>query len=314
MGNYVNVDRLEFVVTYRCNSHCKHCLLGEDKRGREPASINTQLATRIVEEVTKEYSPTSIMTFGGEPLLFPEAVCAIHKSAKAGGIGRRDIITNAGHPREEREFRVLANRLAESGVTHAAVSVDGFHQEYIPVSVVEHNVQALLDAGIYVAWNPCWVISQKHVNPWNERTMSILNELSHLPVTESYGNNVQFEGNALHWLGDFMPPKTIDPKGICEDVPYANRLDNVTSVSVEPDGSILACKEVVIGNANEKDVVNLLRNYDPYKNPVTEAILHVGISELATFAQRRGVSPDSTGYYSICDMCVSLRRKIAKVS
>ena len=256
------------------------------------------------------------MTFGGEPLLFPEVVCAIHETAKFCGIVRREIITNAGYPRSETGFRRLANRLAESGVTHAAVSVDSFHQEYIPISIIEHNVRALIDAGISVDWDPCWFISEKDNNPWNERTRAVLSELSHLPVpavTESEGNIVQPAGNALNWLNDFIPPKTLVPEGTCEDVPYANRLDKVTSISIEPDGSISVCKEFSIGNAGQRDIVEILRSYDPYQIPEMRAILQGGVAKLAELACARGVEPDPTGYYSICDMCISLRGKLSNL-
>lgn len=35
------------------------------------------------------------MTFGGEPLLYPEVVCKIHKAAEEMGIPERTIITNS---------------------------------------------------------------------------------------------------------------------------------------------------------------------------------------------------------------------------
>ena len=251
------------------------------------------------------------MTFGGEPLLFPEVVCAIHEAAKTSGIGRREIIANAGWPRSEAKFRAVALKLAESGVTNIAVSVDGFHQEHIPIGLIERNVRSLLDAGISVGWNPCWVISKEHRNPWNERTKSVIRDLGHLPVPEAYGNTVQPAGNALKWLRNFMPPKTAMPIGSCEDVPYAGRLDQVTSISVEPDGSISVCKEFAIGNAKQRDVVDILQSYNPYEIPEMKAILHGGTAGLAEFVYRRGIVPDPNGYYSICDMCIDLRRKLA---
>ena len=36
----------------------------------------------------------SLMTFGGEPLLYPDTVCAIHRTGREMGIGRRQVITN----------------------------------------------------------------------------------------------------------------------------------------------------------------------------------------------------------------------------
>jgi hypothetical protein len=314
LSKYINVERIEFVITFRCNSHCKHCSVDRGKRGLKPAAINSELATQIVKKVAREYSPTSVMTFGGEPLLFPEVVCAIHEAAKTSGISRREIITNAGWPRSETGFRAVALKLAESGVTDVAVSVDGFHQEHIPIDVVEHNVRALVDAGISVGWNPCWVISKDHRNPWNERTKSVLRDLGHLPVTESYGNTVYPAGNALKWLLDFMPSKTAMPIGSCEDVPYAGRLDQVTSISVEPDLSISVCKQFAIGNAGESDVLDILQSYNPYEIHEMKAILHGGTTDLREFAYRKGIALDPSGYYSICDMCIDLRRKLAKLS
>lgn len=316
MTKYIDVKRLEFMVTYECNSHCKHCLLGEEKRGLKPKSISSELAVRIVKEVTRDYSPSSLMTFGGEPLLFPEVVCSIHQAAKEQGIGSREIITNAGYPRSESEFKKVANRLAESGVTRADVSVDSFHQEYIPVSIVEHNTRSLVDAGIPVFWNPAWVGSMTEKNPWNERTWTILNQLAHLPVppvTELSGNSIQPEGNALKWLSEFLPSKIPNPEGRCEDVPYTSRLDKITGISVEPDGSVLVCKEFVIGNAQQEDLGEILKRYDPYQVPEMKAILERGIDGLAEFALERGIEVRTGEYYSICDKCVDTRRKLKKL-
>ena len=315
LNKFLIVDRIEFMVTYRCNSHCKHCQIEQDKRASHPAMIDEGLAVRIVRDVAQAYSPRSIMTFGGEPLLFPDVVCAIHETAKANGIGKREVITNAGWPRSEAEFRAVAFKLADSGVSDMYISVDGFHQEYIPLAIVEGNVRSLVDAGIpRLRWNPCWVVSKEHDNPWNRRTKSILQALAHLPVPESDGNIVQPEGNALMWLRDFMPPKIPIPTDSCGDMPYTGRLDKVRSISVEPEGGIAVCDEFVIGNAGLCDIVEMLQSYDPYRIPEMKALLEGGVAGLAKLARTKGVEADPNGYYSICDMCTSLRRRLAKLA
>lgn len=255
------------------------------------------------------------MTFGGEPLLFPDTVCAIHEAARANGIGRREIITNAGWPRSEAEFRTVAFKLADSGITDIAISVGCFHQEHIPLTVVERNVKSLKDAGIpELGWNPCWVVSREHDNPLNRRTREILGQLEHLDVPESFGNNVQPSGNALIYLWEYMPSKVSGPAGSCEDVPYAQRLDKVSNISVEPDGSITVCKDLVVGNARTREINKILRSYNPYTIPEIAAILRGGMSQLIELVRTQGVEPDPDGYYSVCDMCISLRRNMAKAS
>jgi len=310
LSKYVDIKRIEFVVTWQCNSRCKHCSVADQKFSR-PSVIDADVAIKIVKEITGAYSPTSIMTFGGEPLLYPEVVCAIHRTAADCGIDRREIITNAGWPQSERKFQAVARELADSGVNNIAVSVDAFHQEHIPVEVVAMNASALADAGIPVKWSPCWVISKEHRNPWNERTRAILDELSNTTgIAEGDGNNVQPAGRALKWLREYLLSRTKTPLGTCEDVPYAGRLDRVTCISIEPDADIKVCNEYSIGNASERNVIDILQDYDPYKDPEAEAILAGGTTKLAEYARGKGILPDPDGYYTICDMCVDLRRKL----
>lgn len=306
------LNRIEFVVTWQCNSHCKHCSVIA-KRIKKPVVISSALATKIVQQVTSVHPITSIMTFGGEPLLFPDVVSDIHRAAMANGIRRREIITNSGWTGSENKAYDIASKLAESGVTNIAVSVDAFHQEHIPVDLVKRNVKALIDTGISVVWNPCWLVSETDNNSWNKQTREILDDLSDVGIAVSEGNVVQPSGNALNWLADFLPPRSPNPEGKCEDVPYADRLDNITSISVEPDGNVMVCKELSIGNAAAQNILDLLENYDPHNDPATAAILQGGTTKLTEFARKRGILPDPNGYYSICDKCVDLRRRSARI-
>jgi MoaA/NifB/PqqE/SkfB family radical SAM enzyme len=142
-----------------------------------------------VRKVGKKYNPKSIMTFGGEPLLYPEIVCAIHKEAKNVGIPVRDVITNGSWSRKTEEIQEIAEKLVKSGVNEASVSVDCFHQEFIPLEIVKEAAESLLKAGITrISWNPCWVISKDHDNPYNRKTRAILEQLKDLPVEEGGGS------------------------------------------------------------------------------------------------------------------------------
>ena len=308
---FIRMHRLEFSVTYRCNAHCKHCQVGQDKRTSQPAAIDGELAAQIVHRVASVYPLRSLMTFGGEPLLFPDVVCAIHAAAAQEGIPHRSIITNAGAPRSRAAFQEVACRLAKSGVNAAWISVDAFHQEHIRLEVVERNVRALAAAGIdELVWNPCWVVSQQHDNPWNRRTRDILAALAHLPAKEDAGNVVQPQGYAQSWLADYLPAKVSMPAGTCGDMPYTGLLDDVGSISVEPDGGISVCSDLIIGNAARQDVVEILTSYDPHRIPETRAILEGGMAGLVALARTKGIDPAPEGYYSICDMCMSLRQRM----
>jgi hypothetical protein len=309
MSGFIDIRRLEFSVTYRCNSRCKHCFVTERDRRARPAAIDLDLAVSVVRRVTQRYAPSSIMTFGGEPLLYPDVTCAIHAMARECGIPHRDVITNAGVPRSERKSRDVAHRLAESGITGIWISVDAFHQEYVPLEVVERNVRAYAEAGIpRLVWNPCWVVSTEDDNPWNWRTRQVLAALAHLPVEVDEGNVVQPNGSAPRWLAEYLPARTPMPLGSCEDVPYAGRLDAIGCVSVEPGGEVSICHDWTVGNVGEEDILDLVDCYDPYAIPEARAILQGGVDELVELARSRGIEPDPSGYYSICDLCRSIRQ------
>jgi MoaA/NifB/PqqE/SkfB family radical SAM enzyme len=269
------------------------------------------MAVEIVRKVGEKYSPKSIMTFGGEPLLYPEIVCAIHKEAMDVGIPVRDVITNGFWSRKTEEIQEVAQKLVKSGLNEVSISVDCFHQEFVPLEIVKKAARSLLKAGMRrISWNPCWVVSKDHDNPYNWKTKAILKQLEELPVKASGGNIAQPEGRAILWLKDFLPQKTKTPKGKCGDMPYTEKLDSVKAICVEPDGRIDVCTQFHIGNASETDIIDITENYDPFKIPEAKAIIESGMEGLTNWARKKGVKPDTEGYYNICHMCTDIRRRV----
>jgi MoaA/NifB/PqqE/SkfB family radical SAM enzyme len=311
LGKYLIVDRIEFIVTYLCNSKCGHCQLGEEEKGKMfPSHVDKDKAIEIVRKVGQAYAPKSIMTFGGEPLLYPEIVCAIHQQAKKVGIAIREIITNGFWSTKAERIQEIAQNLAKSGVKEVSISVDGFHQEFIPLKTVKKTANSLIAAGIEpVSWNPCWVVSKDHDNKHNRRTKTILQKLRNLQVEESEGNRVQPKGRACSSLAEYLPPRTSVPKGKCGEMPYTEALDSVKTISVEPDGRVAICENFYIGNAFESDIIDILENYDPFRIPEAKSLLEKGMDGLTKWAKNRGVEPRPEGYYNICHMCTDLRER-----
>ena len=81
MNEYVkNLKRIEFVVTMACTGKCKHCSEGEHVNCT--GHIDKDIAVKAIHEICENYNIESLMTFGGEPLIYPDVVCSIHKTAK----------------------------------------------------------------------------------------------------------------------------------------------------------------------------------------------------------------------------------------
>ena len=103
-----NLNRIEFVVTYACTGRCKHCSEGEHKRQGE--YIDGEAAAEAVYKTAEKYKMDSLMTFGGEPLLYPDVVCNIHKAGKEAGIPKRQLITNGFFSKENEKIEERRER------------------------------------------------------------------------------------------------------------------------------------------------------------------------------------------------------------
>ena len=80
MNEYLkNLDRIEIVVTLACTGRCRHCQNGDPDNAS--GHIDPEAAVKAIRAVCARYEIRTLMTFGGEPLLRPEVVCAIHRAA-----------------------------------------------------------------------------------------------------------------------------------------------------------------------------------------------------------------------------------------
>ena len=111
MNPYIqNLNRIEFVVTLACSGKCRHCSEGDHSAAS--AHIGGEAAAETVRKVAEKYSIKSLMTFGGEPLLYPETVCKIQAAARDIGIPKRQLITNGFFSRDKEKIRQVAQQLA----------------------------------------------------------------------------------------------------------------------------------------------------------------------------------------------------------
>ena len=164
MNQYTrNIERIEFVVTMACTGRCRHCSEGDHEHCS--GHIDAGVAVKAVRDLCGAYAIKSLMTFGGEPLLYPEGVCAIHAAAADLGIGQRQLITNGYFSKDASTIEGVARRLAESGVNNLLLSVDAFHQETIPLEPVLRFAECVARTGIAIKLSPAWLVSREDDNP-----------------------------------------------------------------------------------------------------------------------------------------------------
>lgn len=240
---FVNLGKIEFVITNACTGRCKHCSQGEHTLSG--IHIDGEIAADAVRAVAGSYSIKTVLTFGGEPLLYPEAVYAIHTAAREMGVPRRQLITNGYFTRDTAYMREVVTRLRDIGVNDLLLSVDAFHQETIPIDTVRAFADAVVERGIPIRLQPAWLVSAEDDNPYNIATREILNSFD-IPIND--GNIIFPEGNALKYLSGYFTDGA--PQN-----PYIDDPTDIRSLSVDPDGGILG------GNIYTDGIIDILKKY-----------------------------------------------------
>ena len=249
MNKYLkNLNKIEFVLTNACTGRCKHCSQGDHEKNGE--RIDPRVAADAVMRIAREYDIKTVMTFGGEPMLFPDIVFAIMSAAKAMNVPKRQVITNGYFSNDSEKIRRAAEVLFECGVNDLLLSVDAFHQDTIPIETVREFAVEIKKIGVPIRLQPAWLKSAADDNPYNRKTREILDSLGDLSIPESDGNVIFPEGNALKYLSEYFTDEI--PENPYVDDPY-----DVRCASFSPNGDVLD------GNVYEKDVMEIIRDYTP---------------------------------------------------
>ena len=242
-----NLSKIEFVVTNACTGRCKHCSEGDHAACGE--RIDPQIAADVVRKVAAVYDIKTVMTFGGEPLLYTDAVYAIMTAAKELNIPKRQVITNGYFSKNADKIREVAEGLVLCGVNDLLLSVDAFHQETIPTHIVKQFAAAAKACGIPIRLQPAWLVSATDDNPYNVKTREILSSFAELKIPENKGNVIFPEGNARKYLAEYF-------SATLPENPYAEDPRDVRCLSFLPNGDVLD------GNVYERDITEIIRDYE----------------------------------------------------
>ena len=248
MNRYLKkLNKIEFVITYACTGKCKHCSEGEHSACGE--HIDPQIAADAVIKIVSQYDIKTVMTFGGEPLLYPDSVYAIMSAAKELNIPKRQVITNGYFSRNIDTIRETAEKLRACGVNDLRLSVDAFHQETIPLDTVKIFAGEAKKCGVPITLQPAWLVSRSDDNEYNRKTREILDSFADMDLFVGEGNVIFPEGNALIYFAEYFTDGA--PKN-----PYVDDPRDVRCASFSPNGDVLD------GNVYKNDILDILEDYN----------------------------------------------------
>ncbi|MBR3356991.1 MAG: radical SAM protein [Solobacterium sp.] len=244
-----NLNRIEFVVTDACTGKCIHCQQGSHERFA--GHIDAGIAVDAVRKICANYTIESLMTFGGESLLFPDIVCQIQRAAAELGIPQRQIITSGYFSVSHQKTEETVRNIADSGVNDLLLSVDAFHQETIPLEPVLYFAECCVRYKIPIRLSPAWLVSPQDQNLYNIRTRKILQEFESLHIPMGSGDIVFPSGNARIYLKEYFDEDTP------ESSPYDEDPEDIRSISFSADGTVLN------GSVYTADILEIIKSYRP---------------------------------------------------
>ena len=305
---YLNIERIEFIVTYHCTGRCLHCSVG-DMLGycKDGHNVDGAAAADAIKRLKQMFPVTSVMTFGGEPLLCSDDVCSIHRAATEAGIAKKQLITNGYFSKDPVVIRNTVMQLADAGVNDLLLSVDAFHQQRIPFEPVYTFAEEAIKCGMNIRLSPAWVVNKDYVNQYNAHTHELLARFEKLDIHIGSGNDIFMAGYAAKNLAEYYPKPGLDMNQKCGSMPYSAPPTDVTSITIVPNGDVEICS-FVIGNIYREKIDDIAARYDPYADETMCAVIN-GAGAMLDLAKKRGIAIDTSKCYSICDIC----RQITKV-
>jgi len=303
----MNLRRLEFTLTTKCNSQCIHCQADASPSRNEV--MHVQDAHNYLAEVVAFSNLESFMVFGGEPMLYPERVVAIFQKAHALGIPQIEMITNGVWGKNRETAEKLAVELKMAGLNHVDISIDSFHLRHIPFEYPKNAALALLKAGIEnVKWNVAVIESVDAKNEYDKKTKELLKKLKPIGIGASF-IKIMPVGRAIQNLCKFFKRTPLD--GPCEGEPIiGNSLRNPESVCIEPSGSVVICWGLAIGNAKQKPLSQILRRYDWRQSSVIRTLVEEGPTGLLKLPKARNFNFQENHYVDKCHLCMEIRKTL----
>jgi organic radical activating enzyme len=136
------------ITNYYCSSRCGHCLYGCGPEW-DKKYIDYDTAVKNMRAV-KNLGCASLHIGGGEPFLNRKGLETVLKAARGAGMNIEYVETNSSWYHDPDSASLLLESLSSSGLSTLLISMDPFHNEYIPFFKVKGVMEACKKTGINV--------------------------------------------------------------------------------------------------------------------------------------------------------------------
>lgn len=291
------------MLTYKCTASCALCYYNCSPQSGGLISI--QNAIDIWQGLIDLAGGNArVHLTGGEPFLYYDLVKDILRLADKNSLTPLDSLETNGYWAVD--DKIVESRLIEldrMGMERLKVSWDPFHAEYIP----ESNIRRLVDIGSRVLGD-----SRLQVR-WGSYLQQAVN-ISDLDEKQKIGMfikamgdyPVRITGRAAEKLGDAVADKTVEE---ISDKTCKNSFLSAKGIHVDPYGNVFSglCSGIVIGNINDKSLVEIWQKFDPENSDITGTLFRHGPVGLLDQAVMLGYKTRDF-YAGKCHLCTDIRQ------
>ena len=297
---------VDFLLTFRCPSKCKHCCY---KAGPERSGyMKLADAEKYLKELMDTQPLQSIGAHGGEPFLHFGLLKHIMKKAKELEVPKTWVITNGFWAKTGAVAKRRLVELKEAGLTNITFSVDGFHQEYIPLETVRNGIEAAVGVGFErVNVDSYYLGHPESGSSFNISTRDALESLKDLDGIEFHSGQADCEGRGAE-LAMYIESKEGTPTGKCQ-LPFwiGGDLKNPEAVEIDFEGNVTLCPGICIGNTQNQSLAQILQSYDFLEHPILSTVAEEGPVGLLKIAKTKGFKQHQK-FVDECHLCYEMRK------
>ncbi len=288
---------VEFILTERCNLKCRHCLHGEAtdmQNGRDiPLRAMISYLDQIAVIAARQNTGFVLGFSGGEPMLRLPDLLEACRYARSKGAQKVTTMTNAYWGADEQKARQMVRALKDAGMDTVGVSIDDFHQEFVPLSSVLTVLKLLRE--YHMAFSIKTVVTKK-----TRRIAAILGDLGDLLLDR--GPTVQ----EMSCIPTGSAVAAVPP----EELLYTQGLPDQaceSAMAILPGGDVYPCcgagfnAGILLGNANTDSLQALY--YKMKEGTLYNILRKKGPVYFADALQAAGHSLECQKFVGACDLC-----------
>ena len=301
----IKIDRLVtggIITNYKCSSKCRHCSYSSSPKW--PDDYMTPSMADEIFTILKGLGCYSVHIGGGEPLLKPDKILGILEAAQRSDIDIEYIETNASWHRDEASTLAVLKELKNRGVHTLLISIDPYHNEYIPFWKVKALISACSRAKMNVF--PWLMDFWEDIDAMDEYSPHSLDEYARLfgrdylmSLPERYGLNLK--GRAFKTYNPVMKMQPLER--ILEESQPCRLLSGIYHFHVDLYGNFIPqpCPGFSI------PLRELAAGADPDRYRIFSIMHSVGIEGFTELAGKEYGYIPKAEYSGKCHLCYDIR-------